>query len=97
VIGAEEAHPILFRSTLLERLVGVPVPLTPTFPHLGALGAVPLPSQWRLRFGTPVRFDEEDPERARDPLYVNRARERIRGTIQELVEDELHQRNSVWT
>ena len=29
VIGAEEAHPILFRSTLLERLVGVPVPLTP--------------------------------------------------------------------
>jgi 1-acyl-sn-glycerol-3-phosphate acyltransferase len=96
VVGAEEAHPILFRSSLLERLLGVPVPFTPTFPHLGPLGAVPLPSQWRIRFGAPMRFDEVPLERAEDPLYVNRTRERIRGTVQELLDGELPQRKSVF-
>jgi 1-acyl-sn-glycerol-3-phosphate acyltransferase len=96
VVGAEEAHPVLFRPPLLERLVGIPVPLTPTFPHLGPLGAVPLPSRWRIRFGAPIRFDEVPPERAEDPLYVNRTRERIRGTVQELLDEELQQRRSVF-
>jgi 1-acyl-sn-glycerol-3-phosphate acyltransferase len=96
VVGAEEAHPILFRSSLLERLLGVPVPFTPTFPHLGPLGAVPLPSQWRIRFGAPMRFDDVPAERAQDPLYVNRTRERIRGTVQELLDEELPQRRSVF-
>jgi 1-acyl-sn-glycerol-3-phosphate acyltransferase len=96
VVGAEEAHPILFRSSLVERLLGVPVPFTPTFPHLGPLGAVPLPSQWRVRFGEPIRFDDVPAERSEDPLYINRTRERIRGAVQELLEDELHQRKSVF-
>ena len=96
VVGAEEAHPILFRSSLVERLLGVPLPFTPTFPHLGPLGAVPLPSQWRIRFGAPIRFDDVPRERSEDPLYINRTRERIRGAIQELLEDELHQRKSVF-
>jgi 1-acyl-sn-glycerol-3-phosphate acyltransferase len=96
VVGAEEAHPILFRSALLERLVGAPVPFTPTFPHLGPLGAVPLPSQWRIRFGAPIRFDDVARERSQDPLYINRTREQIRGAVQELLEDELHRRKSVF-
>lgn len=37
------------------RGLGVPyVPITPFFPWLGALGAVPLPSKWRIDFLEPV-------------------------------------------
>jgi 1-acyl-sn-glycerol-3-phosphate acyltransferase len=97
VVGAEEVHPILFRPGIARRVLGVPLPITPTFPLLGPLGLIPLPSQWRIRFGAAVRLDEIAPLVAGDPLYVNRAREQIRGTIQSLVEEEVHERTSVWS
>jgi 1-acyl-sn-glycerol-3-phosphate acyltransferase len=97
VVGAEEAHPVLARAGLVERLLDVPLPITPTFPHLGPLGLVPLPSHWRIRFGAPLRFGAVPPEGADDPLYVNRTREEIRGTIQSLVDDELQRRAGVFS
>ena len=46
VIGAEEVHPILFKLESAARGVGLPfLPVTPTFPWLGPLGALPLPSR----------------------------------------------------
>jgi 1-acyl-sn-glycerol-3-phosphate acyltransferase len=96
VVGAEEAHPILLRPQLLERLLGMPLPVTPTFPLLGPLGAIPLPSQWRIRFGPPLRFDGVAPERADDPLYTNRTREEIRGAIQTLLDEEVRRRSGVF-
>ncbi len=96
VVGAEETHPVLFRSSLVERLLGVPLPVTPTFPHLGPLGLIPLPSCWRIRFGEPVHFEGVPEERADDPLYVNRAREQIRGAIRTLVEEEVARRPGVF-
>jgi 1-acyl-sn-glycerol-3-phosphate acyltransferase len=97
VVGSEEVHPILFEPRVLRRLLGVPVPITPTFPWLGPLGLVPLPSQWRIRFGEPLRFDKVDAGRASDPLYVNRTRERVRGAIQTLLEEELPRRRSIFS
>jgi 1-acyl-sn-glycerol-3-phosphate acyltransferase len=97
VVGAEEAHPVLARPGLAERLLGVPLPITPTFPHLGPLGLVPLPSQWRIRFGPPLRFGSVPAERADDPLYVNRTREEIRGTIQSLLDEEVRRRAGVFS
>jgi 1-acyl-sn-glycerol-3-phosphate acyltransferase len=96
VVGSEEIHPILFEPRILRRLIGVPVPITPTFPLLGPLGLVPLPSHWRIRFGEPLTFDDVPLERAADPLYVNRTRERVRGAIQALLDDELPRRSSVF-
>jgi len=96
VIGSEEVHPILFEPRVLRRLLGVPVPITATFPWLGPLGVVPLPSRWRIRFGEPVWFDGVSPEQAADPLYVNRTRERVRGAIQALLDEELPRRRSVF-
>jgi 1-acyl-sn-glycerol-3-phosphate acyltransferase len=96
VVGAEEAHPILLRPQLVERLLGLPLPITPTFPLLGPLGAIPLPSQWRIRFGAPLRFDGVAPERADDPLYTNRTREEIRGAIQTLLDEEVRRRSGVF-
>jgi 1-acyl-sn-glycerol-3-phosphate acyltransferase len=97
VVGAEEAHPVLARPGLLERMLGVPLPVTPTFPHLGPLGLVPLPSRWRIRFGVPLRFGGVPPERADDPLYLNRTREEIRSAIQSLLEEEVRKRAGVFS
>jgi hypothetical protein len=56
---------VLFEPRALRRLLGVLVPITPTFPLLGPLGIIPLPSQWRIRFGAPIWFDDVTAERAR--------------------------------
>jgi 1-acyl-sn-glycerol-3-phosphate acyltransferase len=97
IVGAEETYPVLFEPRALRRLLGVPVPITPTFPLLGPLGIVPLPSQWRIRFGAPIRFDDVARERSQDPLYVNRTREQVRGAIQTLLEEELPRRRSIFS
>jgi 1-acyl-sn-glycerol-3-phosphate acyltransferase len=97
VVGAEETYPVLFEPRALRRLVGVPVPITPTFPLLGPLGVIPLPSQWRIRFGEPIWFDDVAPERSADPLYVNRTREQVRGAVQALLEEELPRRRSIFS
>ncbi|MGZ6825500.1 MAG: lysophospholipid acyltransferase family protein, partial [Mycobacteriales bacterium] len=47
IVGAEEIYPLIGNSKTLARLLGLPyVPITPFFPWLGPLGAVPLPSKW---------------------------------------------------
>ncbi len=56
IVGAEEIYPMLGNAPLLARLLGAPYfPLTPTFPWLGLLGMIPLPSKWYIEFGPPDR------------------------------------------
>ena len=55
IVGAEEIYPILGNMKSLARLLGLPyVPVTPTFPWLGPLGVIPLPSKWIIEFGEPI-------------------------------------------
>ena len=96
VVGPEETHPVLFQWKFASRLLGLPVPVTPTFPALGPFGLIPLPSRWRIRFGAPLRFDDVPVERADDPLYVNRIREQVRQGVQLLVDEELKLRPSLF-
>ena len=45
VVGSEEIYPKIADSPLLARAFGAPyAPITPTFPWLGPLGLIPLPS-----------------------------------------------------
>ena len=58
IVGSEEIHPMLANSRVLARLLNLPYfPITPTFPWLGPLGMVPLPSKWYLEFGDPIPTD----------------------------------------
>jgi 1-acyl-sn-glycerol-3-phosphate acyltransferase len=51
IVGAEEIYPMLGNSPALARALRLPYfPLTPLFPWLGPLGAVPLPSNWMIEF-----------------------------------------------
>lgn len=97
VIGAEEAHPVLFKVGTLARAVGLPfLPVTPTFPALGPLGAVPLPSKWSIRFGEPLVTEDLPPDAAEDELLVSRLTEQLRARIQAMVDADLHAREGVF-
>jgi 1-acyl-sn-glycerol-3-phosphate acyltransferase len=86
VVGSEEIHPKVGESGLLARLTGAPYfPITPTFPWLGPLGVVPLPSRWRLEFGEPVDLSVLGPEAADDRALVLELSEHVRDLIQEMV------------
>ncbi len=97
VIGAEEASPLLHRVESLSKAVGLPyIPITPTFPLMGPLGLLPAPTKWIIRFGEVVRFDGYGPEAADDHVLVGRLSERIRATIQGMLDDGVARRASVW-
>jgi 1-acyl-sn-glycerol-3-phosphate acyltransferase len=95
VIGAEEAMPMGAKVTWFAKSVGIPwVPVTPTFPWLGAAGLLPLPSKWMIRIGEPVDISEYGPEAADDRLLVGRLAETVRARIQDMVDDLRSRRRS---
>jgi 1-acyl-sn-glycerol-3-phosphate acyltransferase len=97
IIGAEEIHPVVGRAKTLARLLNLPyLPITPTFPWLGPLGLVPLPSKWYIEFGAPITTDGYDDGSADDPAVVFDLTDRVRETIQTTLYRLLAQRRSVW-
>jgi 1-acyl-sn-glycerol-3-phosphate acyltransferase len=84
VVGSEEIYPKIGELDVAARLTGAPfVPVTPTFPWLGLLGLIPLPSKWRIEFCPPIDLSEHGPEAAQDRGLVFDISERVRETIQE--------------
>ncbi len=95
VVGAEEAHPILFKWIPPGRPLPF-LPVTPTFPLLGPLGVLPLPTKWVIRIGAPYELSDLGPEAARDELLLSRLTEDLRAEIQALVDAGLSERESIW-
>ncbi|HZW44943.1 MAG TPA: lysophospholipid acyltransferase family protein [Dermatophilaceae bacterium] len=97
IVGAEEIYPILGNLKTLARLAGAPyVPVTPTFPLLGPLGLIPLPSKWIIEFGAPVDTAVLGPQAADDPMLVFDLTDQVRETIQQTLYALLMQRRSVF-
>ncbi len=96
VVGSEEIYPTIADSPTLARAVGAPfVPITPTFPWLGPLGLVPLPSRWRIEFCEPIHLDEP-PEAAHDRRLVFDVSEQVRETIQARLYENLVKRGNTF-
>ena len=97
VVGAEEIHPVLGNAKTLARILNLPYfPITPTFPWLGPLGLVPLPSKWYIEFGTPIATDSVGAGKADDPQVLFDLTDQVRETIQSTLYRLLGQRRSVW-
>jgi 1-acyl-sn-glycerol-3-phosphate acyltransferase len=97
VVGAEEIHPMLASANWIGRPFGLPyLPITPTFPILGPLGFIPLPTKWSIDFADPIATDGYGAEAAEDPILVNRLAEQVRATIQKIIDGRLARRRSVW-
>jgi 1-acyl-sn-glycerol-3-phosphate acyltransferase len=92
IVGAEESYPMIGNLKSLARLFGLPYfPITPTFPWLGPLGLVPLPSKWLIAFGKPIEtshlVDDVD-----DPLVIFNLADQVRETIQQSLYELLERR-----
>jgi 1-acyl-sn-glycerol-3-phosphate acyltransferase len=97
IVGAEEIYPMLGNMKTLARLLGLPyLPITPTFPWLGPLGLIPLPSKWIIEFGEPITTDQLGPAAADDPMLVFNITDQVRETIQQSLYRLLMQRRSVF-
>src|SRR5205823_3804189 len=97
VIGGEEIHPLLGTWEWPAKLLGLPYfPLTPTFPWLGVLGLVPLPSKWMIEFGEPIGTDSYGESAADDPMLVFNLTDQVRETIQHTLYKLLMQRRSIF-
>ncbi len=98
IVGAEEIYPLIGNSKTLSRLLGLPyVPITPFFPLLGPLGAVPLPSKWIIEFGEPIETAHlGGAAAAEDPMLVFNLTDQVRETIQSTLYTLLMQRRSVF-
>ncbi|MFY1634399.1 lysophospholipid acyltransferase family protein [Solwaraspora sp. WMMB335] len=92
IVGAEETYPMLADVAPLARLLGLPYfPVTPTFPWLGPLGLIPLPSKWMIEFCPPIQTTALA-ELADDPLVVFNLADQVRETIQQAVHRLLERR-----
>ncbi|MFF3319488.1 lysophospholipid acyltransferase family protein [Streptomyces sp. NPDC003035] len=97
IVGAEEIYPMLGNAKTLARVLGIPYfPITPTFPWLGPLGAVPLPTKWTIQFGEPIATDGYPPEAAEDPMLMFNLTDQVREQIQHTLYKLLVQRRSVF-
>jgi 1-acyl-sn-glycerol-3-phosphate acyltransferase len=84
VVGAEEIYPKLGEAGPLGRLFGSPhIPITPTFPWLGPLGLLPLPSRWRIEFLEPIDLSGYGPGSSADRSLVFDISEQVRDAIQQ--------------
>jgi 1-acyl-sn-glycerol-3-phosphate acyltransferase len=97
IVGAEEIYPLIANVPTLARLLGVPyVPITPTFPLLGPLGLLPLPSKWIIEFGEPIVTDSLGANAADDPMLVFNLTDQVREVIQQTLYKLLLARRSVF-
>jgi 1-acyl-sn-glycerol-3-phosphate acyltransferase len=98
VIGAEESMPIVWKSSTLAKLTGLPyVPITANMLALGPLGAVAyFPAKFKLRVLDPVHFDVPPDQERYSRSRIMDDSEDIRAQIQAALYEMLRERRSVW-
>src|SRR5215216_1395748 len=97
VVGSEEIYPKLADVPAVAWVIGAPFfPVTPTFPWLGPLGVVPLPSKWRIEFCEPIPTAHYGPEAATDRGLVLELTEQVRETVQQALLTNLLRRGSAF-
>ena len=94
IVGAEEAYPVVGRSEEGGARLGAPyMPITPFFPMLGPLGALPLPTKWSMAFGARIALHRE--QRFRTDTDFVAMTGRLQRSVATLVERGLRERRSV--
>ncbi|MCC7161542.1 MAG: acyltransferase family protein [Anaerolineae bacterium] len=97
VVGAEETYISLHKSATLAKLIGFPYfPISPTFPWLGPLGLIPLPTKWYIDIGEPIPTDQYPEGSENNLMLVSQLTDRVRDTVQEMINDRLRTRKSIF-
>jgi hypothetical protein len=96
-IGPEEIHPLLTKEKFFAQTLGLPyLPITWTFPWLGALGLIPLPSKWNICVLPPICFSEFGPGAEKDRVLVYKMATHVKELIQDTLNEKLKKRQSIW-
>jgi 1-acyl-sn-glycerol-3-phosphate acyltransferase len=91
IVGAEEIHPVIGKITKLAEPLGLPyIPITPTFPWLGPLGLLPVPTKWTIQIGAPIDAPPQG-----DDIATARVAEAVRSAIDGMIAELLARRRSV--
>jgi 1-acyl-sn-glycerol-3-phosphate acyltransferase len=89
IVGAEEIYPMIGNAEPIARALHLPYfPVTPLFPWLGPVGAVPLPSKWIIEFCEPVAVEgpvSEEPDEDQVSKLANYVRDVIQDKLDDLV------------
>lgn len=100
IVGSEEIYPLIHDVRSLARAFGLPyfpiVPQMLALPVLGPLALLPLPSKWIIEYGEPIDTTSYGPEAAEDPMVVFDLTDRVRRTIQGMIDRTLAGRRSVF-
>lgn len=97
IVGAEEIYPMIGNAEALARALRLPYfPVTPLFPWLGPLGAVPLPSNWIIEFGKPVPTCDLA-EVGNDDEQLADVADQVRDTIQARLDDLVTERGPAFS
>src|SRR4030095_12947404 len=94
VVGSEAPAPAIANVMPLARLMGMPAfPVTLTWPWLGLLGMLPLPSKYRIYFGEPMTStanpsDEDD--------VIGEKVDQVKARIAAMLADGLAARRSIF-
>jgi 1-acyl-sn-glycerol-3-phosphate acyltransferase len=97
IVGSEEVYPMIADARPLARLAGFPYfPITPFFPWLGPLGAIPLPSKWLVEFGEPIETEPFGPDAWQDPMLLFELTDRIRDIVQQMLYRNVRKRRNAF-
>ena len=100
IVGSEEIYPLVYNVRTLARLLKLPYfPIVAQMfllPVLGPLAALPLPSKWLIEYGEPIDTREYGPGSADDPMAVFDLTDRVRDTIQRMLDRNVAGRRSVF-
>jgi 1-acyl-sn-glycerol-3-phosphate acyltransferase len=93
IVGAEEIYPMVADWQELAATLKLPYfPVTPLFPWLGPLGAIPLPSNWMIEFCDPVRTDGFTPDQCEDQDVIAELAGKVKDTIASKIDELLAER-----
>ena len=94
VIGAEESIISIHDWKGLAKLLRAPyVPISPLLPILGPLAYFPMPTKFRIYFGEPMHFDGPFDD---EDSIIQRKVDQVQDRVQQLVDEGLAQRRSVF-
>jgi 1-acyl-sn-glycerol-3-phosphate acyltransferase len=97
IVGAEETYISLYKSQTIAKVIGFPYfPISVTFPWLGPLGFVPLPTKWFIDFGTPIETASYGPAAANNLVLVSQLTDQVRNVVQDMIHQRLAERRSVF-
>jgi 1-acyl-sn-glycerol-3-phosphate acyltransferase len=96
IVGSEEASPGLARTGWLAERLGVPLLSANPSLRVEPAAVLPLPSRWTLRFGDPIDVSRHPREAAEDAAVVNELAERVRSTLQAMLDEGVAARGSIF-